>query len=128
MIYLLFLGCKKTSLHTDSSSVSEERTFSTITYNVHGLPSQITGDDTPKRMEQIAPKLQDYDFIALQEDFDDANHQLLIQNNNFKTVRRFNEILEDKFYGSGLSFLAANQMDIPGGDQLKKAGDKNKSK
>ena len=113
MIYLLFLGCEKTSLHTDLSSVSEDGNFSTITYNVHGLPSQITGDDTPKRMEQIAPKLQDYDFIALQEDFDDANHQLLIQNNYFKTVRRFNEILEDKFYGSGLSFLAVNKMDIP---------------
>ena len=77
MIYLLFLGCEQTSLHTDSSSVSEEGTFSTLTYNVHGLPSQITGDDTTNRMEQIAPKLKEYDFISLQEDFDEDNHQIL---------------------------------------------------
>lgn len=113
MIYLLFLGCEQTSLHTDSSSVSEEGTFSTLTYNVHGLPSQITGDDTTNRMEQIAPKLKEYDFISLQEDFDEENHQILIQDNNFKTVRRFNEKLEGKFYGSGLSFISAHEMDLP---------------
>jgi hypothetical protein len=85
-----------------------EGTFKTLSYNVHGLPSQLTGDDTPGRMALIAPKLNDYDIVALQEDFADDNHAILVAKADHLTEIRFNELVDpDRFYGSGLGMLAA---------------------
>jgi endonuclease/exonuclease/phosphatase family protein len=38
-----------------------------LTYNVHGLPSWVTGDDTVARMFGIAPHLSAYDVVLIQE-------------------------------------------------------------
>ena len=40
-----------------------------LTYNVHGLPDIITGDDTEARMLAISPRLNEFDLAAIQENF-----------------------------------------------------------
>ena len=96
------LGCSQVE---DPSALQGE--FDALTYNVHGLPSQITGDDTPGRMVQIAPLLEAFDVIGLQEDFDDNNHEVLVSDASFDTKLWFSETVEeDRVYGSGLSVLA----------------------
>jgi endonuclease/exonuclease/phosphatase family metal-dependent hydrolase len=78
-----------------------------LTYNVHGLPPAITGDDTSARMVEIAPLLGAFDVVGLQEDFDDTNHQVLADASEHRTQRRFDELLtEEKVYGSGLAVFA----------------------
>jgi len=79
---------------------------SLLTYNVHGLPSVITMDDTPERLRQIGPLLAAYDIVGLQEDFDDSNHDMLVAKSGHPSVFRFGEILDLRFYGSGLSILS----------------------
>ena len=43
--------------------------FSVLTYNIHGLPPEVTNDDTSERIKQIAPLLEAYDVVGLQEDW-----------------------------------------------------------
>lgn len=77
-----------------------------LTYNVHGLPAAITGDDTPGRMAAIAPLLNAFDLVGLQEDFDEQNHDTLTADSTHDVRLRFAEPLEARFYGSGLSILS----------------------
>ena len=102
---VFFSGCK--SEHCPSRSGQ----FKALTYNVHGLPDVITGDDTADRISQIAPHLKDYNFIALQEDFDDENHDVLVEESDYEEVRRFSETNVSSYYGSGLSFFSAYHID-----------------
>jgi endonuclease/exonuclease/phosphatase family metal-dependent hydrolase len=46
-----------------------------LTYNTHGLPAWIAGDDPARRFPQIARRVQAYDVALLQEDFE--YHELL---------------------------------------------------
>lgn len=78
-----------------------------LTYNVHGLPPEITGDDTAARMVQIAPLLNRYALVGLQEEFDEQNHQTLTEPSTHAWVSRFGEPLDDRVYGSGLSVLGS---------------------
>ena len=94
------IGCDKQKCGNSSG------TFKALTYNVHGLPDVITGDDTAGRIKLIAPLLAGYDFIALQEDFDDDNHNILRAENNSLEKARFSETNDGSYYGSGLSFLS----------------------
>ncbi len=101
MTLALALAC------TDGAEpVPTDGTFTAVTYNVHGLPPEITGDDTPARMEAIAPMLTDFDVVGLQEDFDADNHALLTSESDHETQLFFDEPLADRFYGSGLATLA----------------------
>jgi len=68
-----------------------------LTYNVHGLPPELTGDDTAARMAQIAPLLDGFDVVGLQEDFDDDNHATLAASSRHLSQVRFAEALEDRF-------------------------------
>lgn len=77
-----------------------------LTYNVHGLPSTITGDDTPQRMSDIAPRLEPWDIVGLQEDFDEDNHGLLTGDSPHSSSHWFSERLPDRAYGAGLAVLA----------------------
>ncbi len=78
-----------------------------LTYNIHGLPVEITGDDTPGRIEQIAPLLAEFDIVGLQEDFIDENHDIIAESATHPYLDRFNEKVEqDRYYGSGLSTLS----------------------
>lgn len=78
--------------------------MSLLTYNVHGLPSVITDDDTPGRLAQIGPLLEDYDWIGVQEDWVEDNHPLL--ETRHETQVWFNDVLDDRAFGSGLFTLA----------------------
>jgi len=82
-----------------------EGTLTALTYNVHGLPPEITGDDTEARLLEIGPRLSAFDLVGLQEDFDDERHDQLAADADFDTEVRFNEALDDRFYGSGLAVL-----------------------
>lgn len=101
---IVFLGCVWGLGCTESVTSGE---MDVLTYNVHGLPSQITGDDTPARMDDIAPLLQEFAILGLQEDFDESNHERLTAFSEHPTHVRFSERLnEERIYGSGLSVLA----------------------
>lgn len=80
--------------------------FRALTYNVHGLPPEITGDDTTGRMEQIAPRLGDYGIVGLQEDFIPENHAILAGASPHPTQIAFGDVLEGRYYGSGLALFA----------------------
>lgn len=78
-----------------------------VSYNVHGLPSLITGDDTLGRQREIAPRLEPFDVVGLQEDFMDDGHRLLTGAATHPTRLRFADLVgPDRFYGSGLTLLA----------------------
>ncbi len=104
LVYLL-LGCP-TDPGPDDPLPPTEGSFDALTYNVHGLPPAITGDDTPARMEQIAPLLAGYPVIALQEDFDRDNHQVLADGVDLATELAFDEVRDGRYYGSGLAVFA----------------------
>lgn len=103
MILLFALACQDEPA-PDSGPRSGE--LDVLTYNVHGLPSGITGDDTPGRMAQIAPLLDRYPLIGLQEDWDADNAATLAAGLERRTELWFGEPLEDRFYGAGLAFFA----------------------
>jgi endonuclease/exonuclease/phosphatase family metal-dependent hydrolase len=77
-----------------------------VSYNVHGLPSFITGDDTPGRLRQIGPRLDPFDVVGLQEDFIDDGHRHLFEGRPHGTRLRFDAVIEGRVQGSGLSLLA----------------------
>jgi endonuclease/exonuclease/phosphatase family metal-dependent hydrolase len=98
MILLLVMACAK-------EPASGE--LSVLTYNVHGLPPEITGDDTAGRMELIAPLLPQYDILGLQEDWDEENSVTLRSECDHETNERFSEKLNtDRAYGAGVDVLA----------------------
>lgn len=78
-----------------------------LSYNVHGLPASITGDDTDARLAAIAPRLASYDVIGLQEDWIDRNHEVLEQASDHPTQVWFDDVLDDtRVYGSGLTVFS----------------------
>lgn len=80
--------------------------LSVLSYNVHGLPSFITGDDTPGRQRLISPLLEPFDVIGVQEDFTEDGHALLLGESSHASRARFADVLGERIYGSGLTFLA----------------------
>ena len=46
-----------------------EAEISVVTYNVHGLPESVAGTHPKDNMPLISPLLNDYDIVAIQEDF-----------------------------------------------------------
>lgn len=103
MILLFALACQKEPAEDTGPTAGQ---LDVLTYNVHGLPSGITGDDTPGRMAQIAPLLDRYPLIGLQEDWDEANAATLAAALERRTELWFGEPLDERFYGAGLAFFA----------------------
>lgn len=103
-MFLFILGCSLES--KDSQGGVASGTLDVLTYNIHALPSAVTGDDTPSRLTQIAPLLRDFDLIGIQEDWMDEYHPILLDGAAHPYVDRFDIPLDDeKVYGAGLSFL-----------------------
>ena len=97
MIIALVLGCV-------GSPALESGDWSVLTYNVHGLPSVVTEDDTLGRLEQIAPQLDAYDLAGLQEDFVEEGSVILDEGVSLPYRERFDERVEPgRVYGSGLT-------------------------
>lgn len=55
---------------TDSSATGQGGEFSVLSYNVAGLPAEISKEDPAKHLPLISPLLNDYDVVLTQEDFD----------------------------------------------------------
>ena len=81
-------------------------TLTFLTYNVHGLPSIVTGDDTTARITAIAPLLNRFDVVGLQEDFIVENHTILEDASTHTLETWFSAIESTQVYGSGLSVFA----------------------
>ncbi len=96
---LILLACSE-------SGLKDVWELEVLTYNVHGLPSVVTGDDTTARVEKIASILESYELIGLQEDFIEENHEIFQQSLEHPTQTWFSKTLEDRFYGSGLSLFS----------------------
>lgn len=77
-----------------------------MSYNVHGLPGFVTGDDTLGRLRGISPRLRAFDVVGLQEDFLSEGHALLLAQVDQPMRRRFADKLPQRVYGSGLTTLA----------------------
>lgn len=90
----------------EATPAPTEGRFTALTYNVHGLPPEITGDDTAARMALIAPLLNGFDVVGLQEDFDDDLHATLVGQATHGWRHRFDEMLPDRVYGPGLAALS----------------------
>ena len=103
---LLLIACTGGSAD-DSASLPASGDFSALSYNVHGLPEAVTGDDTAGRIAQIAPLLEPFDLIGLQEDWDADNHAVLDAAVSHETREYFDEKVEEgRYYGSGLALFA----------------------
>ena len=78
--------------------------FAVLSYNVHGFPSEITGDDSPARMAQIAPHLGDFDLIGLQEVWEEAFAATLDAGAGDVDARAelSEPVADDRVYGAGL--------------------------
>lgn len=98
MLILLLFGCEAVPAIQNSGALT------VLTYNVHGLPSAITGDDTLARLSQIGRFLDAYDLVAIQEDFMEEGHQLLDDGTRLPFETRFSDLVDpSRVYGSGLS-------------------------
>ena len=103
-MFLFIFACSSESKDTQGGVASG--TLDVLTYNIHALPSAVTGDDTPSRITQIAPLLRDFDLIGIQEDWMDEVHSILVEGAALPYTDRCNIPLDDeKVYGAGLSFL-----------------------
>ena len=101
MLTLLLTGCS-----VDEETGVELPTAGdllALTYNVHGLPPELTGDDTTGRQELIAPLLGPYDLVALQEDFIESNHEILADASEHPVERWFDEAVDGRALGAGLA-------------------------
>ena len=105
LLVAVLVGCPSGSEET-GIDLPASGSFRALTYNVHGLPPELTGDDTTARQELIAPLLAGYDIVALQEDFIEDNHEILAAASEHRTQRWFGEPLEGRAFGSGLAVLA----------------------
>lgn len=83
--------------------------FQALTYNVEGLPPEITGDDTTAQQALIAPLLGGYELVALQEDFIESNHEVLAAGCPHRSQHWFDEPLDGHPYGSGLALFGDYQ-------------------
>lgn len=72
----VFTACKKAE-----KDYPKQGTFTTLSYNVAGLPEGINDDQFPvEHTPLISPRLNKYDIVCVQEDF--YYHNLLIKDNH----------------------------------------------
>lgn len=101
LIALLFIGCEP------DPGPSPTGGLNVLTYNVHGLPATIAGDDPAGRMPQINPLLAGYDIVGLQEAWVDEFYDALVAGTDRTTEVRFDlPLTDDRVYGAGLAVLA----------------------
>lgn len=90
---------------SDDAAASGSLTF--LTYNVHGLPPVITGDDTTARMTAIGPLLNGFDIAGIQEDFLPENHAILEAAAAHSLEIWFSDKdVDTRVYGPGLGLFA----------------------
>ncbi len=101
-----------TSAPDTSAAAKTAGTFTVLTYNIKGLPGAVTGWDTGKQMQLIAPKLNAFDLVGLQEDFIEVHHKAVVAEATHTHQDWFSAKKESAradgshTYGSGLTLLA----------------------
>jgi endonuclease/exonuclease/phosphatase family metal-dependent hydrolase len=105
LVSLALLGCPAGGGDSDSAAPTSGSLLA-LSYNVHGLPPEITGDDTTARQELIAPLLEAYDIVGLQEDFIESNHAILEAASPHPTQHWFDDTVDGRASGSGLAIFA----------------------
>jgi len=101
LLVMLLLGCEE----QDPPPQPLTGQLSLLSYNVHGLPPGVTGDDTEARMRAISPRLAAFDVAALQEDF--FYSELLTEAVEPTRVHRFHVTLPGRVTHSGLTLVSA---------------------
>jgi hypothetical protein len=88
------------------SDPSAPTLLSVLTYNTHGLPSWIAGDDPPARYPQLLEKAARFDVVLLQEDF--AHQPIVDVHARHDALARGNgpRLGLPLFQGAGLTLLA----------------------
>lgn len=103
MSVLLFFAC------APEPDLPTEGSFDALTYNVAGLPDELSTPDVPsaERMPQIADLLDEFPIVGLQEDFVAENHELLLATEHTE-AQWFDALTSDwgAVVGSGLTMLA----------------------
>jgi endonuclease/exonuclease/phosphatase family metal-dependent hydrolase len=90
-----------------ASSAQAKDTIKILSYNVFGMPKYITLTNSPKRMEEISKKVNEYDIIGFQEIWINKYYNTLKSASNHKYKFYHNEPY-DEFYwykigGAGLA-------------------------
>ncbi|WP_205619693.1 endonuclease/exonuclease/phosphatase family protein [Gracilibacillus halophilus] len=80
---------------------ASENTFTVSTYNVAGLPDVITSENPQINNVKISPLLNNYDFIAVQEDFE--YHNDLIKHTTHPYVTSHSGNVP---FGDGMNFIS----------------------
>jgi endonuclease/exonuclease/phosphatase family metal-dependent hydrolase len=103
---LVLAGCSASDDDSDAA-LPTEGTLSMLTYNVQGLPDALADSDRPtlERMQAIAPLLEPFDIVGLQEDFDPDFHAALTDTPHVETHWFDDPVDESRVYGAGLTFL-----------------------
>lgn len=93
---------------TTPDPLPTEGSFEVLTYNVQGLPDELSESETPTdvRMGQIAPFLDAFDLVGVQEDFDEGNDALLTALATQPVKEWFGEVLDGHVYPAGLGMLS----------------------
>jgi len=113
LIFALLFACMpdpsdpgSTDPSDSAAAPASEGAFSVLTYNVKGLPDALTGTDGASRMTQIAPGLEPFDVIGVQESFDAGFHDALIGDVDHPIRDWSGETLDStRAYGNGLGLL-----------------------
>lgn len=79
----------------DSSAPSEGGTFSLLTYNVAGLPQEVSDEMPSVNIQQISPLLEPYDVVLTQEDFDWWKPDGLVEGNDLDFVNYHERLRAD---------------------------------
>ena len=107
-MFLIFLFACTENINSEEFSSGE---IDVLSYNIHGLPSAVTGDDTQARLTQIAPLLDQFDLVGMQEDWIDELYPILLDGSMLPYSDRFDVPYDDdKVYGAGLSFLGKHSI------------------
>lgn len=73
-------------VQASAASAGPSAVFSLLSYNTHGLPAWLAGDDPEARFPRIAELANGYDVALLQEDF--AHHERLLANARQRLIER----------------------------------------
>ena len=110
---VVLVGC------TGAEPEPTEGSLLALTYNVQGLPDALSDSPRPTadRMVDIAPLLDAYDVVGLQETFDEDWHALLTAEATHPIRAWTSDRRDDAVYSAGLGLLSRVGTDV-GYDEL----------
>lgn len=98
--FILFFGCKKDN-NSKQISNAKSLNFSVLTYNIAGLPEGLSSSHPQKNTPYIGERINEYDIVQVQEDFN--YHEVLLKTDNHKFVTNTKGPVP---FGDGLNTLS----------------------